>query len=87
MTPKTLCKYQKKLHKCICLIFHILRYEWISDAVLIETKTIGDDEDNFNKTKQKIDEKIQKLLKSTEPMQFETEVKVSFTVAQFIIFL
>ena len=54
-----------------------VKYEWISDAVLVETSDIAEDEDNFNKTKQKIDEKIQKLLKSTEALTFETEVKVS----------
>lgn len=58
-----------------------VKYEWIPDAKLEETTNIGEDEDNFNKTKQKIDETIQKLLKSTFEMTFEAEVKVSFTVA------
>lgn len=53
-----------------------VKYEWIHDATLVETSNVGDDEDNFNKTKQKIDEKIQKLLKATEALTFEAEVKV-----------
>lgn len=56
-----------------------VKYEWIHDAKLEETSNIGDDEDNFNKTKQKVDETIVKLLKSTEALSFEAEVKVSFT--------
>jgi len=54
-----------------------IKYEWIRDAKLEETTNIGDDEDNYNRTKQKIDETIQKLLKSTEALTFEAEVKVS----------
>lgn len=54
-----------------------VKYEWVLDANLEETTDIGVDENNFNKTKQKIDETISKLLKSTFEMTFEAEVKVS----------
>lgn len=54
-----------------------VKYEWIHDAILEETSNIGEDEDSFNKTKQKIDVTIQKLLRATEALTFEAEVKVS----------
>lgn len=54
-----------------------VKYEWIHDANLKETADIAEDEGNFNQTKQKIDETIQKLLRATEALSFEAEVKVS----------
>lgn len=56
-----------------------IKYEWITEANLHESlnENIGEDEENYNKTKMKIDETIQKLLRSTEAMSFEAEVKVS----------
>lgn len=56
-----------------------VKYEWIHDAILVETTNIAEDENSFNKTKQKVDETIQKLLKATEALTFEAEVKVSLT--------
>lgn len=53
-----------------------IKYEWIHDARLEETTNIGNDEENYNRTKQKIDETIQKLLRSTEALAFEAIVKV-----------
>jgi DnaJ homolog subfamily C member 16 len=55
-----------------------VKYEWIQDAYLEETTSISDDEDNYNKTKQKLDETIQKLLKTSNDMTFSAEVKVSY---------
>lgn len=55
-----------------------VKYEWIHDTVLEETSSIADDEENFNKTKQKIDETIQKLLKTQSEMAFSAEVKDLF---------
>lgn len=54
-----------------------VQYEWITDATLEETVSVEQDEENYNQTKRKIDETIQKLLKSTQALAFETEVIVS----------
>jgi DnaJ family protein C protein 16 len=54
-----------------------VKYEWINDPVLEETSSIEEDEINYNQTKRKIDETIQKLLKSTEALAYEAEVLVS----------
>jgi DnaJ family protein C protein 16 len=54
-----------------------VKYEWIEDPQLEETTSVEVDEENYNKTKRKIDETIQKLLKSTEALAFEAEVMVS----------
>ncbi|CRL07622.1 CLUMA_CG020587, isoform A [Clunio marinus] len=55
-----------------------LKYVWIEDLKLDESNDIGEDEDNFNKTKQKIDETIEKLIKSFESLSHEVEVKDLF---------
>lgn len=54
-----------------------VKYEWIHDTLLEETTSISEDEENYNKTKQKIDETIQKFLKTSSEMTFSAEVKVS----------
>lgn len=54
-----------------------VKFEWIPEAKLEETTSIENDEESYNHTKQKIDETIQKLLRSTEALAFEAEVLVS----------
>ncbi|KAL7021158.1 hypothetical protein ACKWTF_011779 [Chironomus riparius] len=51
-----------------------VKFEWINDPVLEETSSIEEDETNYNQTKRKIDDTIQKLLKSTEALAYEAEV-------------
>jgi DnaJ family protein C protein 16 len=60
-----------------------VKYEWITDATLEETTSVEVDEENYNQTKRKIEERIQKLLKSTEALAYEAEVLVSI---QFHVF-
>lgn len=54
-----------------------VKFEWIPDAKLEETSSVENDEENYNQTKRKIDETVQKLLRSTEALAFEAEVLVS----------
>lgn len=57
-----------------------VKFEWIPEAKLEETTSVKNDEENYNQTKQKIDETIQKLLRSTEALAFEAEVLVSIKI-------
>lgn len=54
-----------------------VKFEWIPEAKLEETSSVEIDEENFNQTKRKIDEIVQKLLRSSEALAFEAEVLVS----------
>lgn len=55
-----------------------IKYEWVSGASLhikrLENETA---EHNFNATKQKLDNTIQRLLRTSEALSYEAEVKVN----------
>ncbi|KAG5672388.1 hypothetical protein PVAND_002519 [Polypedilum vanderplanki] len=53
---------------------HHVKYEWIADATLEETSSVEIDEENYNQTKRKIEDRIQKLLKANEGFAYEAEV-------------
>lgn len=54
-----------------------IKYEWVSDVSLhvkhVENET---NEQSFNTTKRKLDESIQRLLRTSESLSYEAEVKV-----------
>uniref|UniRef100_A0A182PTY3 DnaJ homolog subfamily C member 16 n=1 Tax=Anopheles epiroticus TaxID=199890 RepID=A0A182PTY3_9DIPT len=54
-----------------------IRYEWINEIVLDKDNFMENDTHDqfFNKTKQKLDTVIQRLLRSTEALSYETVVK------------
>uniref|UniRef100_A0A182W631 DnaJ homolog subfamily C member 16 n=1 Tax=Anopheles minimus TaxID=112268 RepID=A0A182W631_9DIPT len=54
-----------------------IRYEWVHEVVLQVDKTLENDtqEQYFNYTKQKMDTIIHRLLRSSEALSYETEVK------------
>uniref|UniRef100_A0A182RVV9 DnaJ homolog subfamily C member 16 n=1 Tax=Anopheles funestus TaxID=62324 RepID=A0A182RVV9_ANOFN len=54
-----------------------IRYEWVQEIVLQTDKTLENDtqEQYFNYTKQKMDTVIHRLLRSSEALSYETEVK------------
>lgn len=57
-------------------ISHV-KYEWVS-GVSLHVKHVGNEinEQSFNATKQKLDESIQRLLRTSESLTYEAEVKV-----------
>ncbi|XP_052895215.1 dnaJ homolog subfamily C member 16-like [Anopheles moucheti] len=54
-----------------------IRYEWVQEVVLPVDKALENDteEQYFNYTKQKMDTTIHRLLRSSEALSYETEVK------------
>lgn len=55
-----------------------IKYEWVSGASLhIKRQDNETAEYNFNVTKQKLDNTIQRLLRTTEALSYEAEVKVN----------
>ena len=56
-----------------------IKYEWVNDATLHEPIIDAEDttEHNFNKTKEKLENTIQRLLRASEALSYEAEVKVS----------
>lgn len=55
-----------------------IKFEWVSDASLHMKRTENDSAElNYNSTKQKLDNTIQRLLRTTEALSFEAEVGVS----------
>ncbi|XP_061497436.1 dnaJ homolog subfamily C member 16 isoform X2 [Anopheles gambiae] len=57
-----------------------IRYEWVDQTILEADKVLENDthDQYFNNTKQKLDSIIHRLLRSTEALSFETEVKDLF---------
>lgn len=64
-----------------------IKYEWVNGASLHgQHKENETAEHNFNNTKQKLDDTIQRLLRTSEALTYEAEVKVIFYSLFFIFF-
>lgn len=56
-----------------------IKYEWVSGASLhIKRMDNETAETNFNSTKEKLDNTIQRLLRTSEALSYEAEVKVIY---------
>lgn len=65
-----------------------IKYEWVSGASLhIKRQDNETAEYNFNITKQKLDNTIQRLLRNTEALTYEAEVKVDVKANSFFIII
>lgn len=58
-----------------------VKYEWVSDVSLHVEHSINEtDEQRFAATKRKLDESIQRLLRASESLSHEAEVKVCYLI-------
>lgn len=65
-----------------------IKYEWMSGVSLyIERLNNETDEYNYNVTKRKLGESIQRLLRASESLSYEAEVKVKTEALLFLLFL
>lgn len=61
-----------------------IKYEWVTGAALhIKRRENETAEHSFNTTKAKLDNTIQRLLRTTEALSYEAEVKVSDAMKGF----